>query len=81
MFAPETLIPIAIALPLLAAIGIAAARNHPNLREGVSLVAGALLFSVVCLLYRDVLAGNSASATWLSLFPGWISPFGWNPWA
>lgn len=70
MFAPETLISIAIALPLLAAAGILAVRNHPNLREGVSLVAGALLFTVVGLLYRDVTAGNSASTTWLSLFPG-----------
>ncbi len=43
---------IALLLPLLAVPGILLARNHPNLREAISLLAGALLFVVNLALYQ-----------------------------
>ncbi|WP_372749399.1 proton-conducting transporter membrane subunit [Litorivivens sp.] len=43
---------IALVLPLLAVPGILLARNHPNLREAISLLTGVALFIVNLCLYR-----------------------------
>jgi multicomponent Na+:H+ antiporter subunit D len=51
-----------VALPLLAVPPIVLLDRHPNLRESVSLAAGAATFLAVASLWSDVLAG--ARPTW-----------------
>ncbi len=51
---------VAICLPFAAVAGILAAHARPNLREAVSLIAGALLFAVVAgVLYEPIVAGEA----------------------
>ena len=44
------LLPWIMAVPLLGAVGVVAARRDPNLREGVSIAAGVILFILVASL-------------------------------
>jgi multicomponent Na+:H+ antiporter subunit D len=66
----ETAIWLAIALPLVGAVGIALAGRQPNLRETVTLVTASLLFVTVCTLAPDVAAGGRPEITMVALFPG-----------
>ncbi len=45
-----TLLSLILAVPLLAAIGVVLTRANPNLREGVSIGAGVILFALVATL-------------------------------
>ena len=54
-------------LPLLAAVGVVAARNHPNLREGISVAAGVILFLLVASLTATV--DWNAPPTWVLATP------------
>ena len=57
---PTTWTQLAICLPFAAALGILATHRWPNLREAVSIAAGALLFGIVALaLYEPVLSGQA----------------------
>ncbi|WP_461481826.1 proton-conducting transporter transmembrane domain-containing protein [Porticoccus sp.] len=68
-----------LVIPLLAAAGVALTGLRPNLREGVSLVAGALLFASVWLLYQAVMAGDRSAWTLLELLPGLTISFRLEP--
>lgn len=59
-------LPVAVALPLLAGLGVLALRRHPNLREGVSLLAGIVLAILVLGLWAGVGQGSQVELwTWL----------------
>ncbi len=61
---------VAVAVPLIGAAIIPLFRRHPNRREAVSLIAGAVLFALVVSLLPSVLAGARPSATLFTLMPG-----------
>ncbi|MDP3514658.1 MAG: monovalent cation/H+ antiporter subunit D family protein [Sulfuritalea sp.] len=67
---PETVILVALALPLLGAIGIVLAGKSPNLREGVTLVTALGLFACVVQLLDPVLTGARPAVSLLEPLPG-----------
>lgn len=67
---PETVILVALALPLLGAIGIALAGKSPNLREGVTLVTALGLLACVVQLLAPVLAGARPAVSLIEPLPG-----------
>ncbi|MFB3129528.1 MAG: hypothetical protein ACE1Y7_07500, partial [Lysobacteraceae bacterium] len=58
----ETLILLALSLPALGALGIAATGRSPNLREAVTLTAAGANFIVVMTLFGRVLDGERPAA-------------------
>lgn len=68
-----------LVIPLLAAAVVALTGLRPNLREGISLVSGALLFAVVWSLYQSVMAGDRSGWTLLELLPGLTISFRLEP--
>ncbi|MBM4182149.1 MAG: monovalent cation/H+ antiporter subunit D family protein [Betaproteobacteria bacterium] len=65
-----TALSLALAIPLLGAIGIALAGRRPNLREGVTLATAGLLFATVLRLLDPVLAGERPQLTLFEILPG-----------
>lgn len=61
---------IAMLVPLLGAVGIAAAHRSPNVRETVTLVTAGGLFVVVASLLPQVLAGERPAVSLFEVFPG-----------
>ncbi|MEK7702534.1 MAG: monovalent cation/H+ antiporter subunit D family protein [Nitrospirota bacterium] len=61
---------LAMVVSLLGAALIVLTRNHPNRREGVSLVAASIKFLIVLTMIPDVIAGNTLHFTLLSFLPG-----------
>ena len=60
---PGWLAAAAIATPLAGAVGILLARRRPNVREGVSLASGIVLFCVVALAAAALEAGERIRLT------------------
>ena len=67
---PEQLIAAALALPVVAAVGISVARQRPNLREFVSLGCAAALLIAVLALAPAVIAGERPALTLFEVMPG-----------
>ncbi len=76
---PETLVLIALGIPAAAAVLIWATGRYPNVRESVTLVASALLFVVVVLLFRHVQAGARPEVTLVEMIPGLSLSFSVEP--
>jgi multicomponent Na+:H+ antiporter subunit D len=66
----ETLILLALCLPALSAVGIAAAGRIPNLREAVTLTTAGANFVVVMMLLDRVLDGERPTAGGWEVFGG-----------
>lgn len=66
----ETLMFLPMLLPLLAVIGIIAARNHPNLREAVTLVTAAAVAVIVIVIANRFFAGEVFAMTVAEPLPG-----------
>ncbi len=66
----ETLILLALCLPALGAVGIAATGRSPNLREAVTLAAAGANFVVVMTLLARVLDGERPAAGGWEVFGG-----------
>ncbi len=66
----ETLLQLSIALPFFAVIAIVATGRKPNLREGVSIGTGLLLFYCVVKLYNGLKQGADIQVQWLEIIPG-----------
>ncbi|WP_269620360.1 proton-conducting transporter transmembrane domain-containing protein [Zhongshania aquatica] len=64
------LIDVAILTPLVAVAGVLTFSRKPNLREGVSLIAGVLLLLVNLKLYASFNHGEVLSRQWLEILPG-----------
>jgi multicomponent Na+:H+ antiporter subunit D len=63
-------IAVALALPVAAAACIAVCRNHPNVRESVTLTAASVLLIAVLALAPAVLAGERPSLALFEVMPG-----------
>ncbi len=66
----ETMLQLAILVPLLATLGIIAAGNYPNLREAVTILASLMVIFLVIKLYIALDNGDVISVQWLELMPG-----------
>ena len=67
---PEQVIPLALLVPLLGAVGIALTGKSPNLRETVTLTTAAITFALVASIFDDVMAGARPEWTMLEMIPG-----------
>ncbi len=67
---PSTILQLIVVIPLLAAAGILAARRRPNLREGITLLCGAVLFALVVALATTVSWENPPVVALAQPFPG-----------
>ncbi|MEH6694779.1 MAG: proton-conducting transporter membrane subunit [Hyphomonas sp.] len=76
---PDMLILAALCLPLLIAIGIAAAGRFPNVREGVTVVGSVLLLGVVIALAMAVSNGETPYLDLGSAAPGLSFTFKLEP--
>ncbi|MFA7282802.1 MAG: monovalent cation/H+ antiporter subunit D family protein [Sterolibacterium sp.] len=63
------LIPLALAIPLVGAVGIVLASRWPNLREGVTLTTAVLLLACVYQILDPVLAGERPAVVLFELLP------------
>lgn len=66
----QTLLLATLLLPLLGAVGIVLTRRNPNVREGVTLVTGALVALLVILIAGRFLDGEAFAFTLLEPLPG-----------
>ncbi len=66
----ELILQLIIFVPLLAAIGIAAADRNPNLREAVTITASIVVLILVAKVYSSFKSGHIISVQWLEIFPG-----------
>lgn len=70
MVTSETVILLALAVPVAGAALIAAAHRTPNLREAVTLATAAILFALVGSLTPELLAGGRPQARLAEVMPG-----------
>jgi len=78
-FSPDDLIILALAIPLLSAVGIFLASPWPNIREGVTLAGSLLLFVTVASLLPTVLAGGRPNWELAEMLPGLTLSFTVEP--
>jgi multicomponent Na+:H+ antiporter subunit D len=76
---PEQMLLSAILVPALAVLGIIVTGRWPNLREGVSIVAGLLLIYLVSSLYQVIAAGGMVAYLGPELFAGLHIAFSIEP--
>ena len=67
---PSPLVALAVVTPALAALLIWAFRDWPDLRDAISLIAGAALLYLVLIIYPDVAGGLRLSSNFGELMPG-----------
>lgn len=67
---PDQIIPWALGLPLLGALGIWLAGSKPNLREAITLLTALVVFLLVASLFDNVAAGERPSWAWGEMLPG-----------
>jgi len=67
---PSPLVALAVVTPALAALLIWAFRDWPDLRDAISLIAGAALLYLVLTIYPDVAGGLRLSSSIGELLPG-----------
>ena len=67
---PSPLVALAVVTPALAALLIWAFRDWPDLRDAISLIAGAALLYLVLTIYPDVAGGRRLSSSIGELLPG-----------
>lgn len=70
IFALETHVVLALYIPLVGALGIAAFGAAPNLRETVTLLTAALLFTNVMMILPHILEGTEPVVTLITTLPG-----------
>jgi multicomponent Na+:H+ antiporter subunit D len=76
---PEGLTVLAPAIPLVGTLAILAARRHPNLREGVTLITAVSLFVTVLALYPVIAGGGRPKVALLEVIPGLALSFEVEP--
>jgi multicomponent Na+:H+ antiporter subunit D len=70
---------LAMAIPVIGAIGIALAHRLPNVRETITLATAGLLFIAVASLLPAVLAGERPALSLFEIFPGVALAFELEP--
>jgi multicomponent Na+:H+ antiporter subunit D len=68
--APELLVALAMAVPAVGAVLIAACHRHPDLRESVTMATSVLLFACVFALLPPVLQGGRPALQLVEVMPG-----------
>ena len=76
---PSEAIGLAVALPLLGAIGIQLTGSKPNLRESVTIITSLLTFAVVLTLVDGVTSGKRPELELLQVLPGVVLAFQVEP--
>jgi multicomponent Na+:H+ antiporter subunit D len=76
---PESLVALAVLVPFAGALAIPMFRNHPNLREAVTLVTASLLCLVVVGLLGPVLSGARPQVQVIEVATGLTLAFGVEP--
>ena len=76
---PESLIAVALVVPVGAAALVAVSDKAPNLREACTLVAAAILFVAVASLLPEVLTGGRPTLRLMDIFPGLALEFSVEP--
>lgn len=66
----NTLMQLVLVLPLCLVPLILLLRNHPNLREGASILFGVLQFALVWQIFGHFENDQSLTLTWFTIFPG-----------
>ncbi len=75
----ELMLQLAIILPLLSTLAIAATGHYPNFREGVTITTCLLLIFLVVNLYQGLSAGETIRVFWWELLPGLTISFDIEP--
>ena len=75
----EIVIALALITPLIGAIGIFLSANTPNLRETITLLSAAVLFTFVCFLLHQTSNGQNASFRLLEVIPNLMIAFDIEP--
>ena len=75
----EIVIALALITPLIGAIGIFLSANTPNLRETITLLSAAVLFTFVCFLLHQTSNGQNASFRLFEVIPNLMIAFDIEP--
>ena len=75
----EIVIALALITPLIGAIGIFLSANTPNLRETITLLSAAVLFTFVCFLLHQTSNGQNASFKLFEVIPNLMIAFDIEP--
>ena len=75
----EIIIALALITPLIGAIGIFLSANTPNLRETITLLSAAVLFTFVCFLLHQTSNGQNASFRLFEVIPNLMIAFDIEP--
>ena len=75
----ESLVVIALMLPIGGAVLVAASHSAPNLREAVSVATALALVTAVASLLPPVLDGTEPTVRWFEIFPGLAVEFRVEP--
>jgi len=75
----ESLVVIALMLPIGGAVLVAASHSAPNLREAVSVATALALVTAVACLLPPVLDGTEPTVRWFEIFPGLAVEFRVEP--
>ena len=76
---PEIALLAALALPLLALVGIMLADRSPDLREGITLGTAVVTFVLVLIVFGDVAGGGRPEVTLIEMLPGLSLRFAVEP--
>ncbi len=66
----EMMILAAVVLPFVAIVPILLAGNYPDLREGISIATGVVVFALVAQVYGAVSAGETPTVSIINMLPG-----------
>lgn len=70
---------LALVIPFVTTFLIAASNRHPNIRDGISVVASIATFAVVLRLLESVIGGALPSVTLVEVMPGLVINFSIEP--
>lgn len=75
----ELMLQLCIVIPLLSTLAIVATRQHPNLRESVTITSCLIVIYLVVNLYQGLSLGETISVFWWQLLPGLSVSFNIEP--
>lgn len=69
MMSSETVLQLAVIIPLLSVVALMITSRMPNIRETVSLITGLVLFTLVLTLYQRMMQGETVQVHWFDIIP------------
>jgi multicomponent Na+:H+ antiporter subunit D len=79
LFSVESMLTLTMVIPVLATFGICLTGSKPNVREGISLLAGLAVFFLVTRLYFAFTEGVTVQVLWKEVIPGLNLSFSTEP--